>query len=208
MTLERLKEIHLVAKTYATDNSEIPQHQGFAERWEDPAVSTGTLREEPLVPGGYYSYLYGLVKILSPKISVELGRFHGVSALSMFLALSEDARLYSFELYKETMRRDCLKDIDDPRLFKLWASSTDRELIRQLLPDGGVDVLFIDTHHTYAQVTEEWSIWRPMMNPGGVIGLHDTHLNEEMLRFWDEIQETKIDDYDFFSGSGFGLVGV
>lgn len=45
----------------------------------------------------------------------------------------------------------------------------------QELPDG-VDVVFIDTSHTYAQTQAELELYADKLRPGGVFLLHDTEL--------------------------------
>ncbi len=46
--------------------------------------------------------------------------------------------------------------------------------VKTLLPDGeGVDLLFIDGDHTLEGVTQDWEMYSPLVNPGGVILFHD-----------------------------------
>jgi predicted O-methyltransferase YrrM len=73
-------------------------------------------------------------------------------------------------------------DIATPRTPAEWLSSglwtlrvgNDLDLADQM-PDD-VDVLFIDTDHTYAQTLAELRTYAAKVKPGGVILLHDTEL--------------------------------
>ena len=44
------------------------------------------------------------------------------------------------------------------------------------LPDGGFDVVFIDTSHSYAHTLAELRRFVPLVNPGGTVLAHDTLL--------------------------------
>jgi cephalosporin hydroxylase len=48
------------------------------------------------------------------------------------------------------------------------------ERLRQVLGrDRAIDFLFIDADHTAAGVTRDVELYRPLVRPGGLIGLHD-----------------------------------
>ena len=49
--------------------------------------------------------------------------------------------------------------------------SRNPELIEQV--DTPIDLLLIDTDHTYEQATAELSLWGPHVAPGGTIAMHD-----------------------------------
>jgi predicted O-methyltransferase YrrM len=39
------------------------------------------------------------------------------------------------------------------------------------------DFLFIDGDHSYEGLRSDWEAWRPLIAPGGIVGLHDTRGN-------------------------------
>jgi predicted O-methyltransferase YrrM len=45
--------------------------------------------------------------------------------------------------------------------------------IRELLPDGQLDFLFIDGDHRYEGVKADFDMYSPIVRPGGLIGFHD-----------------------------------
>jgi predicted O-methyltransferase YrrM len=106
----------------------------------------------------YYLYLNALVAELRPRTVLELGTCQGGSALFMLLALQPLGKLISCDLghhqpvYLQPVRGDTwltlvIGDTRDPGLYKK-------------IDPGSVDLLFIDTDHTCAQVTKEWELCR------------------------------------------------
>jgi predicted O-methyltransferase YrrM len=55
-----------------------------------------------------------------------------------------------------------------------------------VLPEGGFDVVFIDTSHSYAHTLAELRRFVPLVNAGGTVLLHDTlleHVDGEQVPF-------------------------
>jgi len=72
---------------------------------------------------------------------------------------------------------------------------------------GEVDLLFLDTEHTAAQLEREWELCRPLLSPGAVVVLDDIYLND-VPRFWEALEEDKLDTGEALHWSGFGVVAV
>ena len=60
--------------------------------------------------------------------------------------------------------------------FHLGSDIDSRVLSNLGLARGSVDVLFIDTSHTYDHTIIELSVYMPMVKPGGVALFHDTEV--------------------------------
>ncbi|MBS1707756.1 MAG: class I SAM-dependent methyltransferase [Armatimonadetes bacterium] len=167
-----------------------------------PFADEATYRQR-LEPGQdkYYHYLRGLVQVLQPKTVVELGTCQGGSALFMLLDLPEDGTLTTIDVAaRPEFLASCM---DDPRLRLVEGSSTDPALPERLgLRD--VDLLFVDTDHTCAQVAAELAKWLPLVRPGGVIAFDDVHMND-MDDFWDAFDLPKVDCGTQLHWSGFGV---
>jgi predicted O-methyltransferase YrrM len=129
----------------------------------------------------YYLYLNALVADTRPRTVLELGTCQGGSALFMLLALPAAGKLMSCDLghhqpvYLEPFR-------SDSRLTLMIGDTRDPGLYKEI-PSGSVDLLFIDTDHTCAQVTKEWELSRRLMGPGGIVAMDDIHMNDMGL-FW------------------------
>ena len=69
-----------------------------------------------------------------------------------------------------------------------------------------LDVLFVDTIHTYEQVRDELRAWGEWVRPGGVILFHDTDSYPEIRRAISEWCRPRKIPYEFLGGShGLGV---
>lgn len=71
-----------------------------------------------------------------------------------------------------------------------------------------IDVLHIDTEHSYAQVKAEFEAYRPLLWPcGGVVLFDDLHAAEDdVLRYFRELPYPKIHDDRLHPICGFGVM--
>ncbi len=69
------------------------------------------------------------------------------------------------------------KEIAMERLELLEGNSTD---MLELLPDGSVDVFYVDAHHSYDAVSAELAIIHRKIAPGGWIWLNDYIMHDYM----------------------------
>lgn len=107
-----------------------------------------------------------LVRALDAKHVIELGTRSGVSTIAWLHALNETGgRLTSVDLDPKPALGD----------WPHWSfiQGDDLAVADDLEP---ADIVFIDTSHHYAQTVAELERYRHLVNPGGVICLHDTEL--------------------------------
>ena len=67
--------------------------------------------------------------------------------------------------------------------------------LSKLLKGESLDFLFIDADHTYEGVRQDFELYSPLVNPGGLIAIHDIlprgDVPEiEVYRFWAEIKNS------------------
>lgn len=152
----------------------------------------------------YYLYLNALVRILQPKKILELGTDIGRSAAFMMVALPADSTLITVEIGTQ-IRTDLMPFQGDPRLKIVQGN--DRELsIYGDIDLGGIDFLYIDSDHTYEQVSAEWDIYRHFLAPGALVVMDDIHLNEGLERFWNSLLCPKVDAPRTVHFSGWGIL--
>lgn len=152
----------------------------------------------------YYQWLAHLVRIMKPNLVLELGNGLGLSTLMMFSELSEKARLVSCDLIKEL-------DFIPPHIFNdahlefYFGNDLNLNVFGDNLPVG-IDMLFIDTKHTFDQVSAEWKIYRNLCNPGAIVILDDIRMHD-MFNFWESLTYPKLEltEKCHFSGFGFFL---
>jgi hypothetical protein len=99
----------------------------------------------------------------SRGVVVELGCRYGASTTA-FLA-GEAIEVHSVDM------KTCPHSHNDTRWHFHKQESTDTTGL-----PGCVDVLLVDTLHTYEQVRDELRVWVPRMNAGGTVLFHDTEL--------------------------------
>lgn len=104
-------------------------------------------------------------------VVVELGVRHGVSTS----ALLAGVEAHGGGMWSVDIDPNCSHVFEHHPLWKfVCADSANVMAIRGaglLVP---VDVLFIDTLHTYERTMTELAVWQPYMRKGGRIFLHDT----------------------------------
>jgi hypothetical protein len=89
--------------------------------------------------------------------------------------------------------------------FVLADSRDERQVVGAGLPDK-LDVLFIDTIHTYDQVRDELAVWGDRVVEGGVILFHDTDSYPPIRRAISEWCKSRTVPFEFRGGSnGLGV---
>ena len=151
----------------------------------------------------YYDFLFRLVEQYKPRLVVELGTCTGGST-GYLAAGCPETRVISVDMlqHPETVKR-----LSVFANVELWTYNTnDRKLREALEKEVAIDILFIDTEHTYGQTSTEFDMYAPLVQPGGLILLDDIKMNG-MNRFWDHLEMSKL-SLDHLHWSGFGVVRI
>lgn len=118
-------------------------------------------------------FLYDTVRSYEAPVVVELGTRSGESTCAFLAALEAlgAGHLYSVDLTEPQVPAEWLTS-------PLWSFHQGNDLdLQAVLPDV-IDVLFIDTSHTYEQTLAELRAFEPRVAPGGVVLCHDTQWDE------------------------------
>lgn len=150
----------------------------------------------------YYHYLLKLVKRLKPKKVLELGTSQGRSSLFMMLGLPEDGSLITIDI-GSFLRSDLAAFANDSRLKIVFGNDLYHSVFSKI--ENNIELLFIDSEHSFEQIFKEWDIYRPKLVDGAIVVMDDIHLNQGMERFWDSLPYEKIDTGGYLHFSGFGL---
>jgi predicted O-methyltransferase YrrM len=117
----------------------------------------------------------GLLKCIRPKTVVETGVYYGLSTCYIAAALRdsgvEGAKVYSIDPW----RLEHYWEESDLEPFVEYIPLPTQEAAPQL-SHLSIDVLFIDSVHTYAQSSWELVTFEPQIREGGYIIMHDTLL--------------------------------
>ena len=121
---------------------------------------------------GYFSLLHNLTSNIEGTI-VELGNREGLGILSIYDALGENSELYTLDIVDDVrFINDKIKS--DPRVHILNDfNSLDVDRIKKTFEKKSISMIFLDTIHTYEQVTQEFKLWEPYMKDDCVMLIDD-----------------------------------
>lgn len=112
--------------------------------------------------------MVALVEELDAQHVIELGTRTGVSTIAWLHALERTGgRLTSVDIDP----KPAIGDYDHWTFVQ--GDDCDPRIVAALAP---ADIVFIDTSHHYGHTVRELNVYRWLVNPGGVICLHDTEL--------------------------------
>ena len=121
---------------------------------------------------GYFSLLHNLASNIEGTI-VELGNREGLGILSIYDALSENSELYTLDIVDD-VRFINNKIKNDSRVHILNDfNSLDADRVEKTFEKKSISMIFLDTIHTYEQVTQEFKLWEPYMKDDCVMLIDD-----------------------------------
>ena len=130
-------------------------------------------------PSLYYRFFEAVARLAEPELTVELGTCGGGAALHLAKGFPGGS-VISFDVTREPTVQIVERAFPNFRFLQM-----DVIVGASMLQEGSVDILFVDTTHTYEQTIKEHSAWRCNMASGGVIFFDD--LGREGM--WDALRE-------------------
>lgn len=116
---------------------------------------------------------------------VEIGVWHGVTTKRLRSVMHPDGVLTAvdpfpvgrlgFSVQQQIARRE-VASVDNGEVA--WLRTTGLAAARD---HGRVDFVFIDGDHSEQGLLADWQAWSPLVEPGGVIALHDSRSTPERL---------------------------
>lgn len=84
-------------------------------------------------------------------------------------------------------------------LTMICGNSMDPSVVERAQRLGGYDLIFIDGGHDYTTVKADFAHYGPMLNPGGVIALHDIAARDHpgVEEYWNELCAHEADRWNF-----------
>ncbi len=121
---------------------------------------------------GYFSLLHNLTSNID-GIIVELGNREGLGIVSIYDALQPNSKFYTLDIVDDV--RFVNQQIkNDSRVHILNDfNSLDLYRIKNTFDEKSISLIFLDTIHTYEQVTQELKLWEPYMKDDCVILVDD-----------------------------------
>jgi predicted O-methyltransferase YrrM len=157
-------------------------------------------------PSPYYRFLKLLAEEMGAKLSVELGLCGGGGSLHLAMA-SQQVIGVDIALDYEDNIRWIRRNYSN---FKFFHGDSIQAAPWIYGNFGKIDILFIDTTHTYEQTMAEYFAYKRYLSDNAVVCLDDL-FRPGMDLAWDEMPETKA-RFDFLHPSqsptdgGFGVI--
>lgn len=146
----------------------------------------------------YNRFLFEVTKLLRPAKILELGTDRGRSA-GHFAEGHPEAEVTTIDI--DPACSDHARALHYRNLKAVTGDSLEVAVGWW----GDLDFLFIDSLHTYDQVSREFERYSFLVKSGGLIFMDDIHLDGGVERFWNSINWPKI-DLTPLHFSGFGVV--
>lgn len=167
-------------------------NESWFRQLEGMALSMGPWPDERFPPSPYYRFLQLLASNLKPALSVELGlgggggSFHLAEGWPMGTVVGVEAQ------GPDDQQRDNWHFIQCkcPN-FVLWRGDSVEIAPEVTRKHGRIDILFIDTVHTYEATMREWAAWGPHLSDRAVVCLDDLD-RPGMDRAWEELPGRKL----------------
>jgi predicted O-methyltransferase YrrM len=149
----------------------------------------------------YIKYLSICVKKYQPKLVLELGTRHGISCLGFanYSQVNNKIITVDWVQQKSFINKKILKFF--PNINVVHGNCFDLTIFDNI--PFNIDILFMDTEHTYDQAKTEFSIYEPLLSDTALIMVDDINLNDKYKFFRDFTGKKK--NVKKLHASGFGL---
>lgn len=149
----------------------------------------------------YVKYLSVCVKKYNPKLILELGTRHGISTLGFANYSKASNKIITVDWIKQKsfINKKILKFF--PNLKVVNGNCFDLTIFDKI--PFNIDILFLDTEHTYDQVKTEFSIYEPLLSDTALVVVDDINVNDK-YKFFSSFRGKKMNVKELHS-TGFGL---
>lgn len=158
-------------------------------------------------PSLYYRFFKLLVSYTQPSLAVVLGVCGGGDCLYMLWG-DANVNVHGIDLaYDHPVNILTIRNTYGDRFKFIKLDSIDAA---KLYSPESVDILFIDTIHTYDHTMAEFEAWKPKMREHGIVCLDDL-FRKGMQQAWNDLPGTKVrmDELHIGGGAedgGFGVI--
>jgi predicted O-methyltransferase YrrM len=105
-----------------------------------------------------------------PKRLLEIGSYHGYTALFLAQHVSPEARIVTIDRHPD--HGEAYRKTSAGSRIERRVGETDRAMFAQDEP-GSYDLIFIDADHSYESVRNDTELILPLLSPAGFIVWHD-----------------------------------
>ncbi len=182
-------------------------NESILKQWAAQALGTKRYSSNIFPPSKYYRFLRVAAQNIQPKLSVELGVDGGGGSLHLALGWPKGVVIGIDNQDNHRSRIDYIEERYSNFIFFIADSVIKAQWIYDTY--GPVDILFIDTIHTYERTMVEYKTWLPFMSDKSIICFDDL-LRPGMSQLWSDLPNPKL-RMDFLhdgaeNGGGFGVI--
>jgi predicted O-methyltransferase YrrM len=155
---------------------------------------------------GYLQWLTLLVEHSKAKTIVELGNRYGVSSNTIYSGLKSNQKFYSLDTdIDQRYVPDFVKN--DDRVDFITGNCLDLNIYENSKFDipFNIDILWTDTLHSLEQLSNEMSVYEPLLSNEALIVIDDINLNDKR-EFFDKSPYEKFDLTSVCHDTGFGVI--
>lgn len=172
------------------------------------AMATAVYPDPRFPPSPYYRFMKVLAQNMHPKLSVELGVCGGGGSLHLAMGW-EAGQVVGVDLGYTEYRENIEFIKERYKNFHFWIGDSVASANQIHNDFGKVDILFIDTTHTYEQTMKEFNAYRPYLSDKAAVLLDDL-FRPGMIDAWNELKGDKL-RLDYLhpgaeNGGGFGVL--
>lgn len=163
------------------------------------------LQDEPSPNVLYYRFIYEIANRMRPAAMLETGTRLGHSAAQMASGCPE-GKVVTLDI--DPAAKERVLSLGFQNIVPVTRDTTLPGLASEVKSHfGSIDLLFLDSDHSYRVVSAEYKELEPLVREGGVIIFDDINLNSEMKCFWSEIKGPKTSVWYLHTtcSAGFGV---
>lgn len=188
-------------------------------------------KNENAVEWPYYRFFYHLAKWLQPKLVVELGGWQGTAAAHFAVGCREstivtiDHHSDEGDQHHQELMQQVFYRYSNLYYECGWSTSevAEREKGNHALGNregvnlskyfSSIDILFIDSWHTYDNAMIDWRVYQPLLSNNALVICDDIQGGEGefdpisgMLRFWNEMPDPKFLNSNLHPATNLGFI--
>lgn len=163
------KVANLIVKKIIRYQPEKGYELNFFNRYYNNNYALGPLQKDEAI------LLYGMIRVLRPKVCLEFGFNLGHSAFSILKAIDDNAYLFSFDISDSSeaiAKKFFYKKFKNFKFVK--KSQTDFEFSD--IQNQKIDFVFFDASHDLNMNIKTFSLIKPFLSDNAYIVIHDTGL--------------------------------
>ncbi|MDB5205643.1 MAG: symbB [Flavisolibacter sp.] len=122
-------------------------------------------------------FLYGLIKVLRPKVVVEFGFLNGYSSSVILSAIGEESRLYSYDITEYS--RDAASQFAKSHTNFFFHYKSQEEFDGSDIAEEFIDFVLIDASHDLEINVATFEKITPFLTDDSLIMVHDTGVWEK-----------------------------